>query len=85
MSSLENVHRHMACKEPPVAVLPLGTGNDLARILGFGSGWNGEGVAHVLHQVIEKSVHDLEDDFDSGIYLDPRGQTCQNGQVDNPI
>eukprot|EP01006_Ploeotia_vitrea_P037539 TRINITY_DN66140_c3_g1_i2.p1 TRINITY_DN66140_c3_g1~~TRINITY_DN66140_c3_g1_i2.p1 ORF type:complete len:435 (+),score=51.37 TRINITY_DN66140_c3_g1_i2:44-1348(+) len=41
-----------ATADPPVAVLPLGTGNDMARTLGTGAGWdNSEGLAHFLYSI----------------------------------
>ena len=44
---------------PPVAVFPLGTGNDLARCLGWGGGygsWKTEGVVGILQAVAQASV-----------------------------
>ena len=53
-----NVSSHR--QYPPIAILPLGTGNDLSRILGWGGGYNNESLISILEQISESYVSLLD-------------------------
>lgn len=54
LSCLDNVGQDALCQSPPMAIVPLGTGNDLARVLRWGPGYTGgEDPQNLLRDVIE--------------------------------
>uniref|UniRef100_A0A0L8GK21 Diacylglycerol kinase n=1 Tax=Octopus bimaculoides TaxID=37653 RepID=A0A0L8GK21_OCTBM len=54
LSCLDNVCQDAVCQSPPLAIIPLGTGNDLARVLRWGPGYTGgEDPLNLLRDVID--------------------------------
>ncbi|KAF7239954.1 Diacylglycerol kinase theta [Varanus komodoensis] len=53
LGALEEIRHKLVCSEPSVAILPLGTGNDLGRVLRWGAGYSGEDPYSVLISVDE--------------------------------
>lgn len=72
LSVLEEAQDALKFKDPPCALLPLGTGNDLARVLSWGPGYSGEKVLSILRSVENANL----------VHLDRYAMTPQNYSVD---
>ena len=57
---LNCIEKLPAEKRPPVAILPLGTGNDLARVLGWGTNANDGTLPQLLQKVQNASITMLD-------------------------
>nr|KYP58329.1 Diacylglycerol kinase 1 [Cajanus cajan] len=61
---LDAIERHNFESPPPVAILPLGTGNDLSRVMNWGRGFSGNdgqgGLTMLLHDISNAAVTMLD-------------------------
>uniref|UniRef100_A0AAR2K4D7 Diacylglycerol kinase n=1 Tax=Pygocentrus nattereri TaxID=42514 RepID=A0AAR2K4D7_PYGNA len=57
---LESIRHKLSCPEPAIGIIPLGTGNDLARVLRWGAGYSGEDHYSILVSVDEAEEVEMD-------------------------
>ncbi|XP_017345111.1 diacylglycerol kinase theta isoform X2 [Ictalurus punctatus] len=57
---LETIRHKLACPEPAISIIPLGTGNDLARVLRWGAGYSSEDPYNILVSVDEAEEVEMD-------------------------
>ncbi|XP_076842546.1 diacylglycerol kinase theta isoform X2 [Brachyhypopomus gauderio] len=57
---LESIRHKLSCPEPAISIVPLGTGNDLARVLRWGAGYSGEDPYSILVSVDEADEVEMD-------------------------
>nr|CDS26387.1 diacylglycerol kinase [Hymenolepis microstoma] len=88
LSCLDSVGQDAACPSPPIALLPLGTGNDLARVLHWGGGYtSSEAPLRILKNIaaaekvrldrwtlVGRSDEEMKDEVKAALHIQTNSQ-----------